>query len=116
MGRPSHPRYDPSSPKGPRASVPPTPRTAHTLYDLDKGSLVVRIEVPAEEATDVLAHLSKAGIVFDAEPRSDDEPETMPLRIVAVGAGVVGTAAGAALRDLGHDVVFADIDESVLTR
>ena len=38
------------------------------------------------------------------------------LRVLAVGAGVVGYAEGRALRALGHDVVFSDVDERALAR
>jgi UDPglucose 6-dehydrogenase len=38
------------------------------------------------------------------------------FHVLAVGAGVVGHAEGAALREHGHDVVFSDIDESVLSQ
>jgi len=38
------------------------------------------------------------------------------LQVLAVGAGVVGRATGLALRDLGHHVRFADIDDVVVER
>lgn len=38
------------------------------------------------------------------------------LRVLTVGAGVVGHAEGRALRDLGHEVVFSDVDDEALAR
>jgi UDPglucose 6-dehydrogenase len=52
-------------------------------------------------------------IVPDAIQGSADLP-TGSLSVVAVGAGVVGHAHGAALLQLGHRVAFSDIDEDVL--
>lgn len=37
-----------------------------------------------------------------------------PLTIEVIGSGTVGSATGRALADWGHDVVFKDIDETVL--
>ncbi len=44
----------------------------------------------------------------------DDSVQT--LNVLGVGAGVVGRATGVALRDLGHRVRFADIDDVVVER
>ena len=44
----------------------------------------------------------------------DDDVQT--LHVLGVGAGVVGRATGLALRDLGHRVRFADIDDGVVER
>ena len=40
--------------------------------------------------------------------------ESSPLTIEIIGSGTVGSATGRALDDWGHDVVFKDIDETVL--
>ena len=46
------------------------------------------------------------------DPVSSDEH----VHVLTVGAGVVGHAEGIALRELGHDVAFSDVDEAVLSQ
>jgi UDPglucose 6-dehydrogenase len=51
----------------------------------------------------------------EGAPTVHESPDE-PLHVLMVGAGVVGQAEGSSLRALGHDVVFADVDDAVLSR
>lgn len=55
-------------------------------------------------------------MVVPEDVQGSPVPPGVPLRVLTVGAGVVGHAEGRALRGLGHDVTFSDVEDEPLAR